>query len=135
MESSHLKGYASLCLGWVRLGFEKVKHFKKEVLDVNADVYWIAFSLFNLLTPVLYYMLVFDAEGTVYPGWVWCFWIKQMLKYYNTPIFAISYGFWEADSIILGWLSLNHKLDPMQYSPEKETYPGFQIECSPWHCT
>ena len=44
---------------WTSLGVEKA----------SAEVEWIAFSLFNLLTAVVYYLYVFDGSATVNPSW------------------------------------------------------------------
>lgn len=37
--------------------------------SLPSDVYWISFCTFNLITAVLYYLVIFDGRGTVNPGW------------------------------------------------------------------
>lgn len=43
------------------------------VLSLPIDVRWIAFSIFNLLTASLYYLVIFDGAGTVNPRWTQAF--------------------------------------------------------------
>ncbi|MCJ1324191.1 hypothetical protein MMC10_000853 [Thelotrema lepadinum] len=40
---------------------------------VSTELEWIAFSLFNLLTAVVYYLYVFDGAATVNPSWTGIF--------------------------------------------------------------
>ena len=36
---------------------------------ISAEVFWLAFAIFNLLTTMSYYLIAFDGVGTVNPGW------------------------------------------------------------------
>lgn len=50
----------------IDVGATKIKELPREVA-------WVAFSIFNLLTAALYYLLIFDGTGTTNPGWTQVF--------------------------------------------------------------
>ena len=41
----------------------------ESVTNSPKDLFWIAFTIFNLFTATVYYLVVFDGTGTVNPGW------------------------------------------------------------------
>ena len=36
---------------------------------MSTEVFWLAFTIFNLITTMSYYLVAFDGIGAVNPGW------------------------------------------------------------------